>query len=365
MKQRDSHHDDLSSPHAGNYYLWARAGARAIFLFWIGLSWGCHSGRIVAPAQLPAQYQAAAQVAGQMIDLSAIARRTVVTDVIYPGDLLDVLVVTGLEKQVPAPFRLRVDDAGAVKVPSIGPVVVAGLPFTEAEVVLRDASIDRGIYRDPAISVALAQRQMDSVRIVGAVNKPGVYEIPTAGNDLLAALVAAGDLSEEAGTSIEIRHPAPLVSTASYGDQEEPGEQTLHVDLQQAVHGQVGDLRLHDGSVVMVHKKQAARIFVGGLVRKPDGYDMPADGPLRVWDAITLAGGRTVEMADKVHILRKPPEGLEPLVIQVSLRKAKTDPEMNVILAPGDVINVEETPATFTFGTIRNFMRFGFNTSIF
>jgi hypothetical protein len=33
-------------------------------------------------------------------------------------------------------------------------------------------------------------------------------------------------------------------------------------------------------------------------------------------------------------------------------------------LAPGDVVSVEETPLTFTVGTIQSFVRFGFSSAI-
>ena len=53
----------------------------------------------------------------------------------------------------------------------------------------------------------MQQRQKIVVRVVGAVEKPGVYDLPSAGSDLLSAIVAAGGLADNAGTLVELRHP--------------------------------------------------------------------------------------------------------------------------------------------------------------
>jgi hypothetical protein len=50
--------------------------------------------------------------------------------------------------------------------------------------------------------------------------------------------------------------------------------------------------------------------------------------------------------------------------IRVSIREAKRDGEANVRLAAGDVVSVEETPATFVLDLMRNFIRFGLSSSV-
>ena len=77
-----------------------------------------------------------------------------------------------------------------------------------------------------------------------------------------------------------------------------------------------------------------------------------------------MAGGLRLEIADKVHIMRTPPNSTESIIIQVSIRDAKRDGASNVRLAAGDIVSVEETPVTFVVGTIRDFVRFGFTSGI-
>jgi polysaccharide export outer membrane protein len=341
---------------------------------WMGIcvliASGCQHSNVYEASSLPVQYQASVSDYRPPLDLSLLARRSVKSELIYPGDVLDVSIVTGIEEQVPEAWAVRVDDQGDVLVPLVGRVAVAGLLLTDAERVIRDESVRRQIYRDPQISVLLNSRQRDQVRVVGAVMNPGVYELPTAGNDLLAALVAAGGLSDDAGTIIEIRHPARPRATGgmtmltSAQQPPEPVPTSVRVDLAEASQGRGGDYHLHDGSVVMVKERVPRSVYVLGLVHKPDGYELPDKEPLRVLDAIAMAGGRTLEIADKVQVIRRVPDNPEPIVIGVSVRAAKRDGRANVVLAPGDVVSVEETPWTFAVDTLRNFFRFGFSSAI-
>ena len=139
---------------------------------------------------------------------------------------------------------------------------------------------------------------------------------------------------------------------------------TVRIDLQQASALGNADVHLEDGSTVMVMPRPKRFIHVMGLVRKPDQFEMPRDHELRLLDSIALAGGRTLELADKVNIIRTIPTRPEPIVINASVKEAKRNTTANIRLAPGDVVSIEETPMTFVVGTIREFVRFGFTAGI-
>ncbi len=168
---------------------------------------GCRSATTYRAADLPTSWRAVEVSSPGAIDLSLMARQSANTDQIYPGDVLDITVATGVEEQLPQTWPVRVAADGQVNIPLVGPVRVAGLMLPEAEEEIRQVSVQREIYRDPHVAVLMKQRRMIRVRVVGAVESPGVYELPAAGSDLLAALVAAGGFNEKAGTVVEIRHP--------------------------------------------------------------------------------------------------------------------------------------------------------------
>jgi polysaccharide export outer membrane protein len=338
---------------------------------------GCRQGVYRASA-LPAEFWAPAVGSAQSLDLSRLASASARSEVIQPGDVLHVSITTGLEVNEPIKWPLRVGNDGAVNVPLVGLVRVAGLDPINADFAIGDASVRRGIYRAPQVAVQVAARHSNQVFVTGAVVNPGVYPLPSVSSDLLAALVAAGGLTEDAGTIVEIRHPpaggpgmstaagAPDFELAGYrgGPQDPTMPRTVRVDLQEAAAGAGGDFHVEDGSVVMVMKKPLRVVYVMGLVHKANQFEMPPDQDLRMLDALALAGGRTMEIADKVRVIRNNPHGGEPVVIDASVREAKRNSSANIRLAAGDVVSVEETSLTFTLDTVRNFLRFGFTSAI-
>jgi polysaccharide export outer membrane protein len=337
---------------------------------------GCRSVADFEAADLPRELRALASPSSRRIDLSAIASHSINQDLIYPGDVLEVTLGTGLEERAPQTWPLRVADDGTIQAPLVGDVHVAGLTLTDAEQQIRQASIARQIYRQPQVSVLMKRRKTIEVRVLGAVQTPGVYQLPAAGSDLLAALISAGGLSDEAGTQIEIRHPNSTaaagmppnrdgVALAAFVASPEMPARTVRLDLVEvAQNSSTADLHVEDGTVVMVMERPRRTVSVIGLVRRPDSYELPADESLRLLDALALAGGPTVSVADKVLVIRHPPDRDDPVSIAVSIRAAKRDGNEDLVLAPGDVVVVRETPSTVVVETLRSFIRFGFTSAV-
>lgn len=339
---------------------------RAVLLFaaLVGCA-GCQSATYQA-AKLPPEIAAGRVDSARKVDLSSLARTSVRSEAIYPGDVVEVTIATGLEEKSPERWPLRVSDAGDVGVPLVGTVHVAGLLLPDAEQAIRHECINRRLYRDPQVSVLLRNRKTVRVSVVGAVAKPGTYELPSVNCDLLAALIAAGGLTPEASTIVEIRNmpDATAVYTAANPSRTVAQTGSVRIDLIAAGHGLNPDYRIEDGSVIMVREQEPKTIQVIGLVRKPDQLKIPPDEEVRLLDAIAMAGGLTTELADKVHVIRNLESSDQPVVIQASMREAKRGGSANLRLAPGDVVSVEETPLTFTVSTIQNFIRFGFSAAI-
>jgi polysaccharide export outer membrane protein len=344
------------------------------------MSAGCQRGTYRA-SKLPAELQAPPNISALSLDLSRIGNSTSSNEIVQRGDLLEVAMATGLEQNQEelTQWPLRVADDGSVTVPLVGQVYLAGLPLTHADHMIRRASIERGIYRNPNVSVRVAKARTNKISVIGAVDEPGTYELPIASSDCLSAIAAAGGLTEDAGTTIEIRHPPRVVSrpagpngnaenavtTAAFrGEAGHASARSQQIDLVSATAGEPGDYGLEDGSVVMVKKRPLRAVYVGGLVRKPGQYEMPVDTDLYLLEAISMAEGRTLEIADQITVLRRMPGESEPIVIKASVRKANKNGLANLKLAPGDVVNVDETPTTFMVQTLKDFVRFGFSSGL-
>jgi polysaccharide export outer membrane protein len=323
---------------------------------------GCQQAQVFDVSSLPNQFQAPHTVSVNNIDFSKLARGSERAETLRSGDVVDVQVATGIEEEELATWQVRLDDSGVAAIPVIGAVSLAGLDFTRAEQAIRFEGVRRGKYIAPNVSIAIRERRSINVTVLGAVARQGTLSIPVNNANLLEALTRAGNLTEEASTIVEIRHPPRMVAQASYAGGNAPRIHTI--DLAKAQFDPNVDLRVEDGSTVVVRRRGERFVSLIGLVRKRGQYEMPVDKDLHLLEAISLADGRTLQIADKVHIIRRIPNQPNPVVIEVSVKSAKSDPTANIRLAPGDVVSVEETMVTMVVGTIRDSVGFGFTSGI-
>ncbi len=358
------------------------AAAIMLLLASLGSSTGC-ARRALRPSELPVEYQVAPTKAANTIDLSQLARYAVSSQLIDRGDVLEVALVTDYESLQPTVAPVRVGEDGKGDIPLIGKVELAGLELEEAEQAIASAAVARGLYRNPHVTVTMKRQRSNRVTVVGAVKTAGVYELPRGSSTLLAAVVAAGGLTDDAGLDVEIRQSTPARNVPAPAAPDQPriakateGQlasfeapagrplQTVHVNLVSATQeGSVG-YTLHDGDVVMVPQRPPRALHVLGLVQKPGEIEIPPGEDIYLLDAISKVGGLSTRLADDVLIIRRGATSGEPVQIRTSLRRAKEDTTANLRLAPGDVVSVEETPATFVWDFLRSVIRFGISGSV-
>jgi polysaccharide export outer membrane protein len=250
------------------------------------------------------------------------------------------------------------------------------MELEEAEQTIAAQSQARGIFRSPCITVTMKQPRMNKITVLGAVAEPGVQHVPRMSSTLLAALVAAGGLSKEAGPEVEIRrsktpgtkpYGRPAGGEASHAGYEEPlaspAGATFRVNLATAARDRKTPHRLEDGDVVHVLKRDVPPVSVIGLVQKPGEFEYPANRPFYFLDALALAGGISSPVADKVLVIRRATGQKAPANIEVSIQSAKRGGE-NIELQPGDTVSVERTPATVVVDTLQTFFRVGFSSAL-
>jgi polysaccharide export outer membrane protein len=262
-----------------------------------------------------------------------------------------------------------------VEVPLVGRVQVGGMELEQAEQTIAAESLGRGIFRTPCITVTMKQPRMNKITVVGAVEEPGVQNVPRMSSTLLAALVAAGGLSKEAGPDVEIRRTKPSgAGPRGWGGAEGaltsyeqsmggPAGMTFRVNLATAARERASPYLLEDGDVVHVLKRNIPPISVIGLVQKPGEFEYPTSRPLYFLDAVALAGGVSSPVADSVVVIRRPTGQTAPVNIAISIQAAKRGRE-NIELQPGDTVSVERTAATVVVDTLQTFFRVGFTSSL-
>ena len=105
---------------------------------------------------------------------------------LYPGDQLDV--------QVPAAPELNrtvtIEPDGRVRLPLIGPIMVADRSIVDAEQVVAGAYSSQLLR--PEVSIDVKAATTLKVFVGGEVDKPGVYDMPGDINSLQAVIMAGG-----------------------------------------------------------------------------------------------------------------------------------------------------------------------------
>src|SRR5580700_3469412 len=146
-------------------------------------------------------------------ELAGLAAARAADTPIGSGDLIHVEVF-----DVPELTRdLRVSETGDITYPLIpGKIPASGLTADQLEQKLAQLLIENGLVSHPQVSVFVKEQNSQPVSLVGAVQKPMVYQIirPTT---LLELLAEAGGVTDEAGSIIIVTRAGRPMSEQNSG----------------------------------------------------------------------------------------------------------------------------------------------------
>ena len=315
--------------------------------------------------------------------LKRLAQPAIPSELIEPGDLLEVTVDSGYGEQPVRTTPIWVREDGTARIPLIGGVSVVGLTPEQAGSLIAATGVESAMYVDPYpfVTVERKKQHTNQVWVIGeGVEEPGVKSLPQHSSHLLGAIVAAGGLSETASSEIEIiRNSAadPLLAPhgprmagalpadpAGYGATGLAQPRVVLVSLTDTTPQQRSEYQLQDGDTVVVKERDPGTIHVLGLVKNAGEFELPPDRDVYLLNALAMAVERTSQLADKVYVIRQLPGQEEPARIVLSVWNAKRNGAHNIRLAPGDVVTVEETPITFVLDMAQKFIRFGLSGSV-
>jgi polysaccharide export outer membrane protein len=239
-----------------------------------------------------------------------------------PGYLLQMDIYNVAEMST----ELRVDDQGEVTIPLVGRVHIADETLEQAQTTIAKALVDKQILKDPQVTLNIIQFAAKYISVLGEVHAPGHIQLlaPAPLGDILA-MVDGETIA--AGNDIEIQHRQEdgKVTTRNvrYAQGEDPSVlQSVFVD---------------PGDTVMVHR--AGIIYVLGAVFKPGGYLMVNRGSLSVIQAVSMAGGTTLQASTKwAIVVRRQGNGF--VQFRVPLGKMETGKATPVQLQLNDALYV-------------------------
>jgi len=198
--------------------------------------------------------------------------------VMGPGDVVNVLLFGNVNPTLlgfggDPRYRLMVSRDGAIDLPTIGPVSVAGLTFEQ----LQTAVMQRVEEQMIGVRANITLGALRSIRVfvVGDVPRPGPYMVSGLSTITNALFVSGGVNAVGSLRKIELRRAGQLVSTLDLYDLLLRGDTG-------------GDERLQPDDVIF-SPPIGDSIHVHGDVRRPAIYEL--NGERTVEEVIALAGG--------------------------------------------------------------------------
>lgn len=270
---------------------------------------------------------------------------------IGPEDLLEISVFEEekLNKTV------RVSSQGNINLPLLGILRVKGLTANELEKEIRDLLAEKYL-QDPNVNVFIKEYRSQRISVIGAVEKPGVFEV-TGQKTILDILAMAGGLREDAGQLLFLIRPysstPPIEEASQEGGEKESGDgkpQTFVINLEDLL--VKGDLTLNaplvHGDVLNI--PLSGKVYVAGEVRAPGGF--PIKGKrITVSQAIATAGGLTSKAdSPETRIFRYAGRDDGKEILSVNLDAIHEGEQEDLYLKENDIVIVPKS-GTKTFLT--------------
>ena len=281
------------------------------------------------------------------------------------GDLLEISVfdIAELSK-----IKARVGAEGFMTLPLAGTVSAGGKTAMELEETIKTALASRYI-RDPQISVFVLEHHSHRISVLGAVKKPGVFEVsgPRSVVDMLAMAEGLTEQSDQIVYLIRrvTKSPAspgtPGLQPQTASDGKAAQEAVLEINLEEMLVNGKDELNAPLQSGDVVHVPKAGSFFVGGSVTKPGAYLLKGRD-VTVDQAIIEAGGVTkVADFEGVKIFREI-KGQKKQIIEVSLNEMEQG-QKGPLVMKNDVILVSSNGFKSAWFGFLEFIRFGVGAS--
>ena len=196
--------------------------------------------------------------------------------VLGAGDQL-MINVWGASQQT---YQLTIDNSGAIYIPSLGPIYIAGMNFDKASNLIKQRLT--GIYRGLAkpkpntwAVVTLSALRAININIIGEANAPGTYSLPATATVFNALYLSGGPNQNGSFRNIKLIRNNKVVKTIDVYDF------LIHGDTK-------GDVQLRDQDVIFIPTFKD-RVETSGNFKRKNFFELKKGETLS--DLIRYAGG--------------------------------------------------------------------------
>ncbi len=312
------------------------------------LAWGlglpavrppCLSGQDRQEAETPASLGELKQQETSLVAPVAQSEPGLVTDyVIGPEDVVEVEIFNAPELSK----TVRVANDGGVTLPLIGRVAAAGRTTEQLRKQL-ELRYGKTYLENPQVTVFVREFHAQPVSVIGAVERPGLYQL-TGPRSLIEMLSMAGGLAKRstapAGRVVYVTRKGGFGELQPVEGMQWVALDKVEINLRRLLYSHEDALNIPIRPLDIISISKADVVYVVGEVRKPGGFVLEDREKLTVLQALALAEGTTGTAAkSSALIIRRSEEGSRteiPLDLGKILKGKAQDPE----LAANDVLFV-------------------------
>ena len=283
-----------------------------------------------------------------------------------PGDVVEVNV-SGVEEF--KNLTERITGEGVLVLPFVGRIEAKGLTDKELRAEIR-RRLEKNFVRDPQVSLFVKEFRSRQVAVIGAVQKPGLYNLASPADTVLSMISQAGGLTATAAERILFipaepaepdkakelisampvrmlsQNPSPLILKNA-----EP--LVINLDgVSKSGQEMYLSMPVRPGDIVML--PGAGEVLVQGWVERPGAYKITPG--LTLLGVIAAAGGMSFP-ADSaaVELIRTNSTGHKSKVV-ANLDAIKSGADVDLSLREGDVVDVVSSNSKlFAWGFYRFF----------
>jgi len=285
---------------------------------------------------------------------------------IGPGDVLEINVA-GVEEMKNISERVTGDET--VSLPFVGIINTRGFTDKTLRSEIR-RRLETNYVRNPQVSLFVKEFRSRQVAVIGAVQKPGLYNLASSADTVMSMISQAGGMRNDAAEHIlflpaEPVEPEKAKEIIDSLPVQLMSQNTTPLILKNADPivinldsvNRSGNQRYLNmpalpGDIVMV--PGGGEVLIQGWVEKPGAYKITSG--LTILGAMAAAGG-TSYPADtgSVELIRTNPQGHKSTFI-ADLDAIKSGAQPDLPLREGDIINVlSYGPKLFAYGFYRVF----------
>jgi polysaccharide export outer membrane protein len=253
-----------------------------------------------------------------------------------PGDVIEITVfgIEDLKKK-----ELTLDSDGKISLPFINAVQLIGLTPRESEVKIATL-YEASVMKNPQVAVSVKEYRSQFINVLGAVFKPGTYQLTRRAFLVDALAMAGGLLAEKAESKAFVHRAASTNATPAEIASGVAEKESIDVDLVQLL--EKGDITLnvpiYAGDVVTVPERVERFYYVLGDVNKGGAFEIKRGEAITLSKALASAGGLMgTAKAGKSVVIRQSEDGTTKQ-IPIDVKKLLQGKTEDMVLDTNDVV---------------------------